>query len=313
MTQVLKTRYIIEAVLFSAGKPLLIEEIAEFTGLSAREIRKLLDKLIEEYKEKEGAVEVSRVGDKYAMQLRTRYAHYTLKVAPLEIPRYILKTLALIAYHQPIQQSDLKNLIGSRVYDHVPILMEHGMIKAVPEGRSKVLSTTDRFPEYFGIDGTSPDRIKRYLAEEVGIISKRKSIEDWEGDGPKPGSVEGTDAKVEGDDASEAQDAGTDDKGEEDPDPTPEDAPSDERSDTDQGTDDPVEDKDGPEETISEDADQDDAVDEEEAEEDEGDEVDEGEDRQEASVDEKEEIDVANTDHVEEADEDGVEEREEDE
>ena len=76
-----------------------------------------MDELKKEYAN--SAIEIAEVGGKYVMQLRTEYADYARKFAPMELSRGMLKTLALIAYHQPIKQSELKNMIGSQVYERV--------------------------------------------------------------------------------------------------------------------------------------------------------------------------------------------------
>jgi segregation and condensation protein B len=125
----LKESRIIEAALFSAGAPIAIEELKEITEIPEKIIRDVLNVLIEDYKGRETALEIAKVGDKYAMQLRTEYADHVSKFAPMEIPTKVLKTAALIAYHQPILQRDLLEMIGYRVYDHVKLLNELGLIR----------------------------------------------------------------------------------------------------------------------------------------------------------------------------------------
>jgi segregation and condensation protein B len=160
---------IVEAALFSAGKPLLVEEIAESTGLPKEQVREALKALVKEYEAREGSLEVGKAGEKWAMQLRALWAPHAAKLAPMEVPAKTLKTLALIAFHQPILQSELKRMVGERVYDHVHELHERGLIAEREHGVSKMLTTSERFPEYFGVPETEPDRIRTYLAEKLGI------------------------------------------------------------------------------------------------------------------------------------------------
>src|SRR5258708_4781170 len=75
--------HIVEAALFSAGKPLLVEEIAENAGLDRRKVLGYLKDLQKRYEAADGALEVGRAGDKWAMQVRTRYAEKTTKLAPM--------------------------------------------------------------------------------------------------------------------------------------------------------------------------------------------------------------------------------------
>jgi segregation and condensation protein B len=78
-----------------------------------------------------------------------------------------LKTLALIAFHQPIKQSNLRRMIGPKVYDHVDELASHRLIYAKKHGSTEMLTTTKLFPEYFGINSTKPEEIREYLAKKV--------------------------------------------------------------------------------------------------------------------------------------------------
>ena len=163
---------IVEAVLFSAGKPLTIDEIRDATGLSEKIIIDSLKKLINEYKNDNTALEVSKAGEKYVMQIKTRFAKHVVSLAPKEIPERYLKTLSLIGYHQPIKQVDLMKMIGAKVYEHVHELHALGLIHAKKDGRTKMLTTTNRFPEYFGIDTTNKKRIKEWLGKKAGVKTK---------------------------------------------------------------------------------------------------------------------------------------------
>jgi segregation and condensation protein B len=68
-----------------------------------------------------------------------------------------LQTLVFIALKQPIIQSDLITQRGTHCYEHVKELVEKKFVEAVPEGRSKNLTTTPLFADYFGLDS---DRIR---------------------------------------------------------------------------------------------------------------------------------------------------------
>jgi segregation and condensation protein B len=160
---------IVEAALFSAGKPLLVDEVAESTGLSKEEVRAACKALEKEYETKPSAFEVGKAGDKWAMQLKAQWAPAAAKLAPMEVPAKTLKTLALIAFHQPILQSELKRMVGERVYDHMGELHGRGLVVAREHGQTKIITTSDRFPEYFGIPETEPERIRTFLAEKLGI------------------------------------------------------------------------------------------------------------------------------------------------
>ena len=90
----------------------------------------------------------------------------------MEIPKKLLKTLALIVYHQPIKQSELQNILGPKVYEHVKELHELGLIRTRREGKTKILTTTKRMPEYFGISTTDKEEIRKWLIKKLKGKSK---------------------------------------------------------------------------------------------------------------------------------------------
>ncbi|HWG91775.1 MAG TPA: SMC-Scp complex subunit ScpB [Candidatus Thermoplasmatota archaeon] len=165
----LNPRLVVEAALFSAGKPLLVEEIADSTGLSKKEVTQAVQALRKEYAERDTSLEVGQAGLKWAMQVRREYAGNVTKLAPMEIAPKLLRTLALIAYHQPVLQSDLQEMVGAKVYDHIAELKELGLVRKRQHERSYLITTTERFPEYFGIAAKDPEDIRRFLADKVGI------------------------------------------------------------------------------------------------------------------------------------------------
>lgn len=193
---------IVEAALFSAGKPLLVEEISQATKLDLDSVKEALKELQKEYEGRETALEVGRAGQKWAMHIRTEYAERSKHLAAMEIPAKVLRTLALIAFHQPLKQSELKSMIGSVVYDHVGELRERGMVTAREDGITRILTTTDRFLEYFGIDATDREGIKTFLAKKVGITLQPKEP-------PADPTASGGEQTRLPDDARAASDEGT--------------------------------------------------------------------------------------------------------
>lgn len=170
----MKPAHIVEAALFSAGKPIAVEEIAETTGLPPDVVKKAVKELQETYAKNDTVLEVGKAGTKWAMQVRSQAAEPASKFAPMEIPAKTLKTLALIAYHQPMKQADLVHMMGSKVYDHIPELVSRGLIRAREEGATKILVTTAAFPEYFGLDASNPEEIRRTMGKLVGIEAPPK-------------------------------------------------------------------------------------------------------------------------------------------
>ena len=149
----------LEAALYVSGRALTLEELSNIIGKSQSTVQKLLDELGFEYSKRKGALEVVALPrDRYAMQLRPELTPSVGKLIPGGLLSYAtLQTLVIIAIKQPIIQSVLVTERGTHCYDHVKELVEKKFVEAVPEGRSKNLTTTPLFADYFGLDR---DRIK---------------------------------------------------------------------------------------------------------------------------------------------------------
>ncbi len=172
-----KEKRLVESVLFSASKPVSISEINEATNLSRNQIKTTLEELIEDYnvtRKNETSMEVIKAGDKYAMQVKKQYADQSVMVSKPEIESNLLKTLTLIAFHQPVKQSNLRRMIGEKAYEHVDELVGLKLIHTKKHGSTEMLTTTKLFPEYFGIESTDPDEIKTFLMKNVANKASKK-------------------------------------------------------------------------------------------------------------------------------------------
>jgi len=173
-----KEKRLVESVLFSASMPVSINEIKEATKLTANKIKKTLEELIEDYnitRKNETSMEVIKAGDKYTMQVKKQYTDQSVMITKSDIDNNLLKTLTLIAFHQPLKQSNLRRMIGTKAYEHVDDLADLKLIHTRKHGSTEMLTTTKNFPEYFGIETTDPEEIKSVLMKKVaGKIQKQE-------------------------------------------------------------------------------------------------------------------------------------------
>ncbi|MGP8077924.1 MAG: SMC-Scp complex subunit ScpB [Thermoplasmata archaeon] len=160
----------VEAVLFASGKPLSVKEITSALGVSDfRPVQLAVRTLERTYANRQSALEVRRVGDRYALQLQEPYVPTVHSVTPVEMAPRTVKALTLIAYHQPLLQSVLVRMIGDVAYEEVQHLRGIGLVRTEPKGSTLELTTTRRFAEYFGIASTRPEEIRRFLEQKLGV------------------------------------------------------------------------------------------------------------------------------------------------
>ena len=168
----------VEAVLFAAGKPLSVKELSEALGADVyRPVQQAVRTLEQTYGHRQSALEVRRVGDRYALQLQERYVPVVHSVTPVEMAPRTLKALTLVAYHQPILQSNLVRMIGDVAYEEVQHLRGLGLVSTDPKGSTLELTTTRRFAEYFGIASSRPEEIRRFLEQKLGVPPPGASLD----------------------------------------------------------------------------------------------------------------------------------------
>ena len=143
----------IEAILFTTGSFLSLEEISRMCEIgSIGYVQELLDQLKKNYQEKNGSLEVIQEGDKWKLALKKEYLSVTEKLlTESEFNKPIQETLAVIAYKQPVLQSDIIKVRGNTAYDHIKLLKEQEFILSEKKGRTRVLRLTSKFYEYFDV------------------------------------------------------------------------------------------------------------------------------------------------------------------
>ena len=144
----------IEAILYLKAQPLKIAQIAEFAQCDRDTAEEGLIELMRIYAHREGALEIAETDEGYALQLRELFKPLVDTIVPLDIGLGALRTLAAIALRGPIAQSELVEVRGSGVYQHVPDLVDQGFVKKrrQADGRSSWLQVTEKFYQHFEID-----------------------------------------------------------------------------------------------------------------------------------------------------------------
>jgi segregation and condensation protein B len=181
---------VVEAALYSAGRPLSLEDLVRVTGFDEGAVKEHLRALVQDYQKRGSALEITSIGSRWTMQIRQEYTEKARPFAPTEIARDLLKTAALIAYHQPLLQSELGEMIGEKVYEHTKALEDLKLITRRPSGRSLELTTTRYFAEFFGLKTTGREGIRRLMAERAGIPYHERAAEDPSGPDTTSGTSE---------------------------------------------------------------------------------------------------------------------------
>ena len=202
-----RDRGLLEAALFLAGKPLSRRKLANILDeASLAYVDVLLDELREELSQTHRGIELRVKEGKILLQVKSDYVDAVAHLAPQQdIPRPILRSLAMIAYNNPMTQADLVKARGNKAYGHVQELIERRLIRAEAQGRTLLLHVTGEFLRHFGLTNVEEFRfnIEVPAAEEEESDKERATpLEELlaEENPPSAGEPTGTnDASIETD------------------------------------------------------------------------------------------------------------------
>jgi len=159
----------LESALYSAGRPLTVEELIKASGTESRQkTLDVLDSIIKKMKSAFKAIEIINLPDSsYVFQIKPEYSSSVRKYAskPL-LSKATQKTLSYIALEQPISSKQLLEVRGSGVYTHLKELRQLNFIEHQTVGRLRIYSTTEKFQKYFGIEG-DVNALKQKLFKKI--------------------------------------------------------------------------------------------------------------------------------------------------
>ena len=159
----------LEAVFFVSGRFLNMEDLISLSGLNVVLIQDLIEKLKERYDEITSAMQIVEKNGMWKMDVRPEYTDIinTLATGSAEFSKAEQETLAIIAFKQPIKQSVLIKIRGNKAYDHVKKFADLNLIKKKKEGHTNILTLSDDFYDYFGLnEGSSLKEIAGKIPQQ---------------------------------------------------------------------------------------------------------------------------------------------------
>lgn len=175
MTQEEKFRSLkpqIEAALFMSSDIISTYKLSRMFKVSPNIIQNLIDKIKLEYEDPIHGIHVFETSEGYQMKVKPEYVGSVRGLTPYkDLNKGLLRVLALVAYKQPITQSQIVKIIGNRAYDYVKKLQQKGLIKIEKYGRTKALIATKEFANYFGLEKT--EDLKKFFSEMTENAEKK--------------------------------------------------------------------------------------------------------------------------------------------
>ncbi len=165
---------VIEALLFSAEKPVSTKEIVEvlnragagdeftpneFANVRPADVAAAIEQLKVEYIQQQHGFQLVEKAEGWQLATDPAYARWVRELFPAPRPARLsapaLETLAIIAYRQPITRADVEAVRGVTIDGVLQTLMERGLVKisgrAEIPGRPLLYETTEFFLDHFGL------------------------------------------------------------------------------------------------------------------------------------------------------------------
>ncbi|MBR80112.1 MAG: hypothetical protein CMA88_04975 [Euryarchaeota archaeon] len=162
---------VLEAILFGSGRSMSLEELSEMLGEPKGVIHVGLSNLRKIIDQREGcALQLTDVSGRWIFEVRPELSSFLPETFRADIPQRLLPAAALIAYHQPMAQSQLVDMLGQRAYDHVRDLSDMGLVDRRRDGLTRRLTTTRRFAEYFGCPEVEFRKVRSWFREEASKL-----------------------------------------------------------------------------------------------------------------------------------------------
>ena len=233
----MELKFILEALLFSAQKPLSVKELRELFANAAEqddadttvkslkkvkesELTAALEQLASDHESAVRSYRLACVAGSWQFVTQPEYAPWLralvgVKARPPRLSQPALETLAIIAYRQPITRAEVEQIRGVNVDGTMQTLTERGLVEAVGRaevvGRPPTYGTTPLFLEYFGLAGLddlpAADELRRIIVEkppapvtaDAGLATTPpEQLKQGETSGPSSGQAPQADAEPEG-------------------------------------------------------------------------------------------------------------------
>lgn len=156
----IKIEQIVEAIVFSADKPVLMNQIDEvLDGVGHKVIEEKINELNSKYERCLSPYRVKEIAGGYVLATLEEFAPWLKKLYKTQSKEKLsgpaLESLSIIAYRQPVTKPDMEAIRGVNVDGVLKNLLEKGLIKINGRkdapGRPFYYSTTDDFLKYFGL------------------------------------------------------------------------------------------------------------------------------------------------------------------
>lgn len=149
----------IEAILFTMGRAVPVEDIAAACGCDVETVKKAVTLLMDEYEKEGHGIKIIELDGSFQMCTKREMYDTLIKITHVpkrqELTDSLLETLSIVAYKQPVTRTDVEMIRGVNSDHAINKLVEYGFVEEAGRlnapGRPIVFGTTEQFLRCFGI------------------------------------------------------------------------------------------------------------------------------------------------------------------
>lgn len=184
-----KSKGVIEAILFAAGREVKITELMSALEASSEEVITLVESMKEDYKNENRGLQIVNVGEAYQLCTKQEYYEYLYTIFDKRnkpnLSQAAMETLAIIAYNPKITRAEIEAIRGVNSDGTIYKLLDYNLIEETGKldapGRPGTYGVTSEFLRIFGFNNLNelPD-LPRYKLDENQQIVIDDIIEEKE-------------------------------------------------------------------------------------------------------------------------------------
>lgn len=149
----------IEAILYVAGEPVAVKDLAVALSVEPDELEQILTRMRDRYDFEQRGFMIRRFGEHVQLGTRPLYSEDVVRLLqPVQqqtLSQAAMETLAVVAYKQPVTRAEIEAVRGVKCDYSLQSLMNKGLIAEAGRkdtlGRPILYATTDTFLSHFGI------------------------------------------------------------------------------------------------------------------------------------------------------------------
>lgn len=170
-----KSKGIIEAILFAAGREVKIKELMSVLEMSSDEIISIIESIKEEYAEENRGLQIINVGDAYQLCTKQEYYEYLYAIfdkrSKVNLSQAAMETLSIIAYNPRVTRAEIEAIRGVNSDGTIYKLLDYNLIEETGKldapGKPVTYGVTNEFLRVFGFTNLNElPELPRYKVDE---------------------------------------------------------------------------------------------------------------------------------------------------